>query len=57
MSSQTYTWVGNMKGANEPEALYACNGCGALTIDEDKGTHDSYHEALAQLWDRTSPTE
>ena len=56
--AQTFTWIGDFQdGSGAKKPFYACSGCGALIIDEDKGTHDNFHEALAQLWERTSPTE
>ena len=52
MDGQTYTWAGNATNLHGDDlGLYACNGCGALVLDEDKRTHDNFHAALAQLWD------
>ena len=48
----TYTWAGNVNDLNgEPSGLYACNGCGALLLDEDKITHDKFHFALAEMFE------
>lgn len=50
--SMSYTWTGNIDDLNgEPSGLYACNGCGAQVLDEDKTTHNKFHQALAELFE------
>jgi hypothetical protein len=53
--NQTFTWVGDFEdGSGAKVPLFACNGCGALVKDEDKHTHDTFHDALAELWNQLS---
>lgn len=50
--SMTYTYSGNVDGLDGYNpGIYACNGCGAQVLDEDKNTHDRFHGALAELFE------
>lgn len=50
--SMTFTFSGNIDDTlGDYAALYACNGCGAQVLDEDKTTHNKFHQALAELFE------